>query len=242
MNIDNLVIEVTRRCNMACGHCLRGDAQGKDITPQIIKKAIEGLDYISTVTFSGGEPGLNPGAIFAFIDACKNAGVVVGSFYVATNGKIATDEFIRALMELYLFCDDNEISQVAISRSDEHGMSGQDPDAIERLKCLRFAEDRNYLKYDNYINEGRAVELNELNGTIDTARNLEPDTFEIDEYGISDGTIYINVNGDIIPGCDFSYESQEKLKLGNVSERGIVETITEHERTREHEQALEVTA
>ena len=30
--VESLVIEVTRRCNMRCEHCLRGDAQNLDIS------------------------------------------------------------------------------------------------------------------------------------------------------------------------------------------------------------------
>ena len=28
--VEYLMIEVTRKCNFTCGHCLRGDAQSKD--------------------------------------------------------------------------------------------------------------------------------------------------------------------------------------------------------------------
>ena len=31
LNIDSLIIEVTRKCNMQCEHCLRGAAQRKTI-------------------------------------------------------------------------------------------------------------------------------------------------------------------------------------------------------------------
>lgn len=30
--VSSLIIEITRRCNMACEHCLRGNAQNLDIT------------------------------------------------------------------------------------------------------------------------------------------------------------------------------------------------------------------
>jgi len=31
IEIEDLVIETTRRCNMACPHCLRGPAQNADM-------------------------------------------------------------------------------------------------------------------------------------------------------------------------------------------------------------------
>ena len=53
-----VVIEVTRRCNMNCAHCLRGDAQNLDISIDVIDRFFDafanGAD-ISTITFTGGE-------------------------------------------------------------------------------------------------------------------------------------------------------------------------------------------
>ena len=31
VELNSMAIEVTRRCNMACPHCLRGEAQGINI-------------------------------------------------------------------------------------------------------------------------------------------------------------------------------------------------------------------
>lgn len=56
LNIYNLVLEVTRRCNMCCAHCLRGEAQNMDMQKETIDKLLDQTDSISMVTFSGGEP------------------------------------------------------------------------------------------------------------------------------------------------------------------------------------------
>ena len=51
------VIEVTRRCNMQCRHCLRGDAQNVDISNEIIDRFFDGFAdgaVIENVVFSGG--------------------------------------------------------------------------------------------------------------------------------------------------------------------------------------------
>lgn len=34
--VNYLAIEVTRRCNMKCNHCLRGDAQNLDISTAVL--------------------------------------------------------------------------------------------------------------------------------------------------------------------------------------------------------------
>lgn len=37
---NNVFIEVTRRCNMCCAHCLRGDAESIDIQEKYIDMAL----------------------------------------------------------------------------------------------------------------------------------------------------------------------------------------------------------
>lgn len=58
INVYNLVIEVTRRCNMCCTHCLRGDAQDLDISDEVLETVARNIQP-SSVTFTGGEPSLN---------------------------------------------------------------------------------------------------------------------------------------------------------------------------------------
>ena len=67
-NISNLVVEVTRRCNMSCDHCLRGCGQNMDLQDKHIETLTSQLEngYISNITFSGGEPSLNVKAIESF--------------------------------------------------------------------------------------------------------------------------------------------------------------------------------
>lgn len=59
IRIDSLILEVTRRCNMCCPHCLRGDAENMDADIDLIPQIFEGITEVGTLTFSGGEPSLN---------------------------------------------------------------------------------------------------------------------------------------------------------------------------------------
>ena len=34
--IDHLLVEITRKCQLRCAHCLRGDAQNINLSPKII--------------------------------------------------------------------------------------------------------------------------------------------------------------------------------------------------------------
>jgi len=226
MYIRELIIEVTRRCNMACGHCMRGDAQAVDMTRETMAKLLEGndIDQIGTVTFTGGEPSLNVQAIRDFMDICRANGIEVGGFYIATNGKRISEEFIHVLMDLYMFCSDNEMSAVEVSRSIWHQNEGQDEYDIERLMILRFARERNNLNpYDKdtrIINQGRGKEFNEAHGFEGKDLTYTPDVLNLE-----DESVYVNVHGDILPDCDMSYETQEELKLGNVYQDKLVDLV-----------------
>jgi len=45
-NVSNLMIEVTRRCNMCCDHCLRGDAQDLDLDIHLAKECLAYNDRV----------------------------------------------------------------------------------------------------------------------------------------------------------------------------------------------------
>lgn len=56
--VNYLAIEVTRRCNMKCEHCLRGDAQNLDISTAVLSGIAKHI-HPASVIFTGGEPSLN---------------------------------------------------------------------------------------------------------------------------------------------------------------------------------------
>ena len=62
-------------------------------------------------------------------------------------------------------------------------------------------------------------------------RNLDCEDFVINQIDkvcyIEESQFYVNVNGDYLPGCDYSYEDQESFIIGNVRD-DIEETIYEH--------------
>lgn len=101
--VQELVLELTRRCNMACAHCLRGDAQVVDMTPALIEKALEPITYIETLTFTGGEPSLVPHLMQETLSICKERDIQVGQVYLATNGKEVSQEFIKACLDWHTY-------------------------------------------------------------------------------------------------------------------------------------------
>jgi sulfatase maturation enzyme AslB (radical SAM superfamily) len=232
MQIDSLILETTRRCNLSCPHCLRGNPEEKDMPKETVEKFLKDnkIDFINAVTFTGGEPTLSGQVLPDFIDTCKKLGVTVGNFYVVLNGKQIPDEFIKSCVDLYLFCTDNEISAVEVSRSAFY-TGQQDEQAIKKMKLLRFAGEKNALKPEWIKSEGRGKTLVEDYG-------LKPNPVRLDHLKMEDDTLsgecYLNVNGDICSSCDLSYKNQRRLRLGNIHKMTLEQMLQKQtEKTKE---------
>jgi MoaA/NifB/PqqE/SkfB family radical SAM enzyme len=232
MYINELVIEITRRCNLACQHCLRGDPQNVDISNETIDKALESITSIGTLTFTGGEPSLAVDRIRYIYEQIKAKSIQLYGFYVITNGKIASRELMNVLIDFYTLigCPDAEDynAGLVISKDQYHEQELYDEErkAAENLyKALSFyrPEDKNH-RIDYLINEGRArgmghreVSLETL--CVETDKKGKPERVE--------GTIYINALGDVITSCDMSFESQEESKIGNVNKKSLSKIVAE---------------
>lgn len=231
MTINNLIIEVTRKCNFSCSHCLRGEAQNKNIDLKYIDALLDNnkIDYISSVSFTGGEPSLNIEAINYFVEKCISNNIEIGNFYIATNGSTSSGslEFLQVLIKLYCYCSDNEISQVGISRSDWHNM--QDDEAIEKLKCLSFVSEKGYLDNKYLLSEGKGKELAKSYVHPKNERKIHPNKKLIlnENETIENEYLYINCKGDIILECDLSYKRQDNNKIGNIIDNKLIELTEE---------------
>lgn len=211
----NLIIEVTRKCNMQCCHCLRGDSQNKNIKLEYITKILENIkdnDIYYDITFSGGEPSLNTQAIRHYINECKRLNINHSYFYIATNGvNNNNSDFIMLLLELYTMSDEKKLCQVQLSNDDYHDdLYFQDDSIINGLSFFNKKYNNDYESYDT-INEGRG-----WGGRNATKHDMSYyDDFQ--EF-INDIPIYLNCNGYLINGCDWSYKSQNRpdLKLCHV--------------------------
>lgn len=204
IQIDSLVIELTRRCNMKCEHCLRGNTQNIDIDLNYVESLFKKLNYISSLTLSGGEPSLVPNDINHIIEIAKKYQVEIGNFYIATNGKKVSNEFLLALINLWTYCSDNEISQINVSNDEYHEMYENEANKLRVFSFTSNKFEKDYYRYQNgmVIADGRALEFG--------SRFIKPDLFIIDDNMIQDGNVYLNCKGNIIAGCDFSYKSQNK--------------------------------
>jgi hypothetical protein len=209
-----LIIEVTRRCNLSCSHCLRGYSQQLDIDNKYITNILEQIKKndinLSDVTFSGGEPTLNLSAINHFIAECKRLNITYGMFYIATNGNNLGIDFIHTCLELYAIAENKEYCQVSLSNDIQHDYI--EDSELELIKGLKFFdkkhEDDNY----DYYRHGGIREGNFLENYPENVGRTQS-VYEFDDYtDWEDHTFYLNCKGSIIDGCDWSYDTQDNNK------------------------------
>lgn len=217
----DLVLEVTRRCNDRCEHCLRGPARPVNMNPRLLAQLVQNLDitYIGSVTLSGGEPSLVPELIASLRKVLARHKVEVGSFYCATNGLNNSREFVTEMLEWYLFCTDNEISAVRLSSDRFHKPVRADRLYLNALKF--FSVQETPLGASQVLREGRALPWGE--------RAVREDCIVVEEKEehreVLEGTLYLNALGELIAGCDWSYVSQKRHMIGRSSDPDLWEKI-----------------
>lgn len=228
ISIDNMVFEVTRKCNMACEHCLRGCAENLDITEEIIKKALSEVTHISSLTITGGEPTLNIKAIEFLFNHIHAQDIELNSFWLATNAKVYSERLVSLLIDEYAICteyDDEFYGGLAVSHDD--GFHEEvDPKNIRKYKALKFYDSSKEGEISSVIDDGYA----NYNGIGDRSiRSTNSLTVDIDEdYITVEDMIYINAKGDVLLNCDYSFERQEEEKIGNVLEESLESIILRH--------------
>lgn len=231
----NLVIEVTRKCNMGCAHCLRGNSQNMDIDLSYIDKILEDVYSIGSITFSGGEPSLNLEAIDYTLELCKKKEIEVGSFYIVTNGKDNVLPLSISALKWYAYCWEKEMCGLALSKDMFHDEIDLENENV--LRGLAFFTKDKYTDFEDgfgVIYSGRAEELHGFN-IIDVEHHNEKLTIEdwCDERSVT-SMIYLSANGDIRTNCDTSYDDSEYV-IGNIQNSTfeyIIETNIEYEEER----------
>lgn len=242
IRIGSLVVEITRKCNMCCQHCLRGEAEPVDIKYDVLQKLFSGNIQFDSITFSGGEPMLNPDAIRFISDEILKSGQFLDSFYIVTNGKKYDSLVIDALLDLYSIADEKELCGLALSIDEFH-----EPISKRNIQKLRglsfFTEDKMSKGIQSYLlNEGRAKEngigvydsiVHDANFEIIEKDDIDiyiENNFEIikendNDIYIGEPQLYLNIYGDMITSCDLSYENQKKHSLGNILDGSFQENV-----------------
>ena len=154
MRIKELVIEITRKCNAACPHCMRGPAQTRNMAFNTITTMLNGITRIDMVTFTGGEPSLAVDRIRYFHDQIRARNIKLGGFYVITNGKYASIDLVTALDDLHADTTDGN-SVLIVSKDQYH--KDKNPRIESLYSTCSFYRPEGFT-YEIPVKEGRSQE------------------------------------------------------------------------------------
>jgi len=217
-----LTLELTRRCNMQCRHCMRGEAQDVDVGYDVLQSLFRQTGYIGHLTLTGGEPSLVPGTILDIISVAREHSCVIDSFFCATNAKVYSEDFVTAMDKLYVYCQDKEDCVLTVTTDQFHGQ--QSFDAIQKYQQLcyyRPVGERSRIKDSAVINRGRAKETGV--GQFDIPVQKQIYDASVSAWHIEIGErIYVSALGEIITDSDLSYDTQEKHSIGNIKSENAV--------------------
>lgn len=240
-----LVPEISRKCNIACKHCLRGPAQRKIMSEDVIDRIFEIFNMEQTeITFGGGEPTLALDVIESFVNRLNS----LYAFYIVTNGKVYHKKLVELCDKLYNMSEEQEICGLAFS-SDMFHEEFVSYDKLTKNICKYtineiedygeyYTEEREYIrtldkKTDfsicSLIEEGRAKDL-ALGYQMRPLEEpyLKLSKYQDDDIWIQDGLIYISYNGNLYSSCDMSYkhmDEKDKYFIGNIFDEDITDKI-----------------
>ena len=108
--VEKMYLEVTRNCNLACKHCLRGNREFLNISFETIDNAFRSIKEIDVLLLSGGEPLLAVNELKHIAEVIKNNNILVRRIGIVTNGTVFSEyqkEALDALSSstLYLTVD-----------------------------------------------------------------------------------------------------------------------------------------
>lgn len=208
LDVEDLMIELTRRCNMSCDHCLRGDAMDVAMDPDLMDALLAQIGHVGQVVFTGGEPSLEIGLMRKFYELAAKHGVAVDSFYVATNGAANQPELALFLLERYAEACSPEACSVSLSADPYH----EEPAGPSILKGLAFYDGQKEHGWDDpdgwVMPVGRAY-LNGLgfgNSAILDYRSEDFSPEVLPDGSVAVSELYLSANGRVYPECNLSYE------------------------------------
>ena len=258
LTYSNLAIEITRRCNLKCAHCFRGDAQDLNMSPEVIDAFFDHTQAIYRLVFTGGEPFLNLEGMRYFLESAKRHNVLIASVNITTNGTVQTQELIDLIedysdyIKKFILPDINIKNCISIAISSDIFHHTDVETAFEWYKNnLSHVAKISQTKGGNVaIQRGRANDLpyavpapveeikqykiqykTKDNDTLCPTKN----TFQLfsDKQIIVLCSLYITAKGDIINYSEYDYEyedSNNSCKIGTVFVDSAKEMLEQFER------------
>lgn len=131
--LTHLSVEVTRRCNLSCGHCLRGDKKNLDLNFKKFDRFMSGVGFVESLLLTGGEPLLALDILVGIKKILLKRKTKLGNFSLVTNGTVATDRAVKILGEYFKYASWDG-SYVHVSKDNFHSWDDSRQTNYEILK------------------------------------------------------------------------------------------------------------
>lgn len=240
MHIETLMIEVTRRCNMNCKHCLRGCAENINMGYKTIDNIFKDIDSIFSLQFTGGEPLLALHQLRYIIRKVIDNNIQIGSCWFKTNGTIYNENICKYFNELYQVVEDPYCTCIDFSLDQYHDKKKQKTLVqweelsyqYEFIKIRENLKDK-FKNIRSLIRTGKAKRLPKNYTAYRKATfnkgwikyDVEKDNYidALDNY-----MVYVSANGNVISDCDLSFSDVDKYNFGNVNTKPLIDIINEN--------------
>lgn len=248
--LHDLAIETTRRCNMHCAHCMRGESQNVDLTPDIIDVFFDNNEFerIDHICFSGGEPTLNPSIIIYTIDKIIRENINVCEIAMVTNGQVFVPELVEAFNRFNEYRNRRLMESII-------GKSGHVSDLAKKIMDtnmdnharITFSVDRFHEKISSevekkYMEHGKGLKITKFavkeediykTGFSAIGKSFEyklPSlkyTKESDAYFVLNN-IYLTAKGYLTSEGNGQYIDMDTINIGHVSEITIRDALVNY--------------
>lgn len=139
ITLNEVEIQLTRRCQIKCKHCFRGEAENKDITPEVIDAWLNQTEMIGLLHLTGGEPTLNLDMMEYLVKSLRKHGTLLMKLSLETNGYEKSERFIDILKEyaeVIKICHSFDLKKprtqdtitIAVSNDEYHKAEGCNPE------------------------------------------------------------------------------------------------------------------
>jgi hypothetical protein len=218
VNLMNLCIEITRRCNLECVHCLRGPAEDVTISKSTIDTLLDKVRQITFLTITGGEPSLACDEIDYLLKGLKAHNINPSKFYLVTNGQQNFSQLANIIGEGV--GTSTLLTKIMVSQDVFHpSISKEVKSEVEKTPFADIGYNVGML-YD----EGRA----RIKENSYSERKSPRPTVDLEWHELTNtifGDLYLNAHGYLINGGCYSYATQDrgneiichisKLNMGN---------------------------
>lgn len=248
-SLHDLSVEITRRCNKNCLHCMKGDAQNVTITEDIIDRVIADIPDVTRLVLAGGEALLELDKIAYLLDRIASSPWNLKLIEITTNGTIC-DKRIIDIFEAFCMKKTECVAAIRISNDSFHDATEYEQAYAFYRPLVDAANNRLKPQYPfaglhlcysciegipfNLIYSGRAVDyIDSGKGQYQHGVNVQYRIKDKHRIKILDDIIpcalFVTANGNVCLHEEVSYTTMdERMSIGNILDSSFSEMVDAH--------------